>query len=719
MQPDCVLIEGPPDANAALSIAGDEAMNPPVALLVHAVSDPARAVFYPFARFSPEWVALRWALAHRVAVRFIDLPIALQLGDEGDEEPPRGRRPAEPLAELARVAGYEDVDLFWERLVETAAPAEEPLAIFQLIEQAMRAARAGHQAIGLREARREAHMRQEIRAAERALFQRIAVVVGAWHAPALALEDHTVKADRALLKGLSKTRTEVAWIPWTSSRLATASGYGAGVEAPGWYAHLFAEAGERGASYQSVATAWAAKAARLLRAQGMAMGPALAVEVVRTADALATLRELAAAGLAELREAILAVICAGEARWLELIQNTLEVGDELGEVPAGAPATPLRRDVTATMRRLRLKPVAEEVHREWDLRKPLDRDRVVFLHRLRALGVTYGERLAASGDAGAGTFKEVWVLRWDPELEVELALAARWGNDVASAARGKLLARVLEVGLGELADDLELALDARLDVVVEGILAAMGGRVAATSEVPQLGRALPGLARVMRYSDVRGTERALVEPVFDALLSRFVVRLPAAVRVVDEEGAALYAELVDAVSRALALVGGDRRLRAWHQALSKIIQQPAGSIHQPLVSGRAARALVDTGELGAAELTTIAALALGHAVAPEAAARWIEGLVRGSAILLEHQVALLESLDRWLDALTDEGFARALPVLRRSFSAFSKTERRRLGARIANAAEETEDRTGALALERVERLRPVLEQIYRARGAEP
>src|SRR5579859_2916262 len=60
-RPDIVLIEGPPDANDLLHYAGNEAMQPPVALLVYRPDTPLRAVFYPFARFSPEWQAIRHA----------------------------------------------------------------------------------------------------------------------------------------------------------------------------------------------------------------------------------------------------------------------------------------------------------------------------------------------------------------------------------------------------------------------------------------------------------------------------------------------------------------------------------------------------------------------------------------------------------------------------------------------------------------------------------
>ena len=56
--PDCVLIEGPADADKLIGWAADPAMNPPVALLAWQTDRPANAAFWPMAVFSPEWQAL-------------------------------------------------------------------------------------------------------------------------------------------------------------------------------------------------------------------------------------------------------------------------------------------------------------------------------------------------------------------------------------------------------------------------------------------------------------------------------------------------------------------------------------------------------------------------------------------------------------------------------------------------------------------------------------
>src|SRR5437867_581907 len=97
LEPDLLLVEGPPDAAEVLPLVADASMQPPVALLLYVPETPHRAVYYPFSPFSPEWVALQYAFAHHLPVRFMDLPQSHQMalfpddsagaeGDEGDAE---------------------------------------------------------------------------------------------------------------------------------------------------------------------------------------------------------------------------------------------------------------------------------------------------------------------------------------------------------------------------------------------------------------------------------------------------------------------------------------------------------------------------------------------------------------------------------------------------------------------------------------------------------
>src|SRR5690606_37840717 len=130
----------------------------------------------------------------------------------------------------------------WNQMVEERGDTDS-LNLFAAIQEAMVAVRAEvprklDEDAKQRENLREAHMRKCIRQAEKDGFQTIAVICGAWHVPALA-QMPAAKADNELLKGLPKVKVTATWVPWTYGRLASASGYGAGVLSPGWYEYLW------------------------------------------------------------------------------------------------------------------------------------------------------------------------------------------------------------------------------------------------------------------------------------------------------------------------------------------------------------------------------------------------------------------------------------------------------------------------------------------------
>ena len=125
LDPECVLIEGPPDADDLIRFVAAEGMKPPVALLLHALDDANAAVFMPFAEFSPEWQAIDWALAHGRPVHFCDWPAAVSLAlakekREAAAEPARAafaERDPDPLDQMAEAAGYGDGEAFWNALI--------------------------------------------------------------------------------------------------------------------------------------------------------------------------------------------------------------------------------------------------------------------------------------------------------------------------------------------------------------------------------------------------------------------------------------------------------------------------------------------------------------------------------------------------------------------------------------------------------------------------
>ncbi|GGJ93252.1 hypothetical protein GCM10011583_25880 [Streptomyces camponoticapitis] len=700
--PLAVLIEGPPEGDALVSLAGDPQMRPPVALLAHAVDDPGRAAFWPLADFSPEWVAIRWALAHDVPVRFIDLPathsLAFTEGDgEGDGRPdgetdpddggagtdldPEARVQAlriDPLAVLAEAAGYDDAERWWEDVVEHRAAADDPFAPFAAVGEAMGALReeygdGGHR----RDLVREAYMRLQLRSARKEFGDdRVAVVCGAWHVPALGART-TATADRALLKGLPKVKSEMTWVPWTHHRLARHSGYGAGIDSPGWYGHLF------GAPDRPVER-WMTKVAGLLREEDQPISSAHVIEAVRLAETLATMRGRPLAGLTETTDAIRAVMCDGSDVPLGLIRDRLIVGDVLGEVPDSAPAVPLQRDLTRLQRSLRLKPEALERELELDLRKETDAGRGRMLHRLRLLGIGWGE--ASAGRGSTGTFRETWRLRWEPELYVRVAEAGVWGTTVHSAATAKAESRAVSAtALSDVTALAEQCLLAELTDALPVVMSALADRAALDADVGHLAQALPALARSLRYGDVRSTDTAALGEVASGLAERICVGLPPACAALDADGAAEMRGHLDGVHAAIGLLpdapdrpAGDLAGR-WGAVLRKLA---ARDTVPGVIRGRSARLLLDDGRLPEDEAARLMGLALSPGAPPADAAAWIEGFVGGASgggMLLVHDERLLALVDTWLTGVPAGSFTDVLPLLRRTFSAYEPGVRRTLG----------------------------------------
>ncbi|MFP5317994.1 MAG: DUF5682 family protein [Acidimicrobiia bacterium] len=678
LRPDLVLVEGPPELDSVVELAGSAALRPPVAALVYAVDTPRRAGFYPMAAFSPEWIALRWAARRRRPVRFLDLPASAALATPragpapGEDDQPRVRD--DPLGALAAAAGYDDTERWWEDAIEHRYHGLDVFAAVLEAMAALREADAAEEADEFNE-RREAAMRRVLRAALKEGHDRIAVVCGAWHAPALVPESFpTQAADVARLKGLPTVKVAATWVPWTSSRLARASGYGAGVTAPGWYSHLFA-------SPDDVVLRWLVKVATLLRQERLDVSSAAVIEAVRLSEALATLRGRPLAGLDELMESTQAVLCGGSPVPVQLVARRLLVGDDLGSVPPQTPMVPLARDLAAAQKRLRLKPSAVAQTLELDLRTDSHLERSKLFHRLLLLDVPWAHPTVTG--ATRGTFKEAWELEWHPELEVALIEASGAGTTLESAATEVVRRRAAEGDIGELSRLVESVLLADLPEALAAVLSVLAERAALQHDTSVLMAAVEPLARVGRYGSVRRFDTALVHQVLDGVVTRVTVGLPAACAALDDEAAAAMRARIDSVQRGIALLDDAGLRHRWLDALAAVAAREA--VHGAL-GGRAVRLLLDAGRLPIDEVSRRLSLVLSVAGDANRGAAWLEGFLSGDAVLLLHEPELLGVIDGWVTSVRGETFDDLLPLLRRTFSQFPAAERRTIAERVRRLA---------------------------------
>ena len=667
LQPSIVLVESPAETTAAFRWIGELGLEPPVALLGHVVDDPRRAVFAPLASFSPEWQAVRWANERGVPVEAIDLPLANTLAAGHHDEPLiHGDAPVDPLGALAAAAGEPDAERWWDDVIEHRG---DGLTAFEAVGEAMTAVRSGTvPSIG--EERREAHMRKRIRAALKDGHDIVAVVCGAWHVPALdvtAAGATTATADNATLRGMPKVKVAVSWVPWTHERLATASGYGAGVRSPGWYDHVFRHPGADGVARFFV------DAARVLRSADMSASPDHLIAATRMADTLATMRCRPRPGLDEVLDAADTVMGG-----LPMVRRQLVVGTAIGSVPDDAPQVPLARDLAKRQRAARLKPDADDRMIELDLRTPNGLRRSHLLHQLNAIGVPWGS--LEQGRGSSGTFRETWNLAWRPEWSIRVIEYAGHGTTVEQAATNRLVDRSNTAGaLIEIARALDLALLASLPDAVDPIVHQLATRAANDPDVGQLMAALGPLAQAQRYGDVRSTDAIAVGSVFDGLVVRVLAGVVPACSSLDDDAATLMVERLSSVQQALALVDHRARRRAFPEVLERLSDGAGhGRVH-----GRATRILHDSGHWHSRQVELRLGRALSPGTPPAVGAAFVEGFLAGSGTVLIHDADLRSVVDRWLSSLTPQAFDETVPLLRRTFGSFESAERRQLGRLMA------------------------------------
>lgn len=746
MAPDLVLVEGPPEADklVAYARADGSGLVPPVALLIYAQDNPRQACYYPFASFSPEWQALLYADSKQIPCRFMDLPqthwiglskeklekqktrLEQQENDDKeseekeeqvkqDEDDPVGRRkkrqeelkieiedPAsfdqgkaldqfqkirrDPIGVLAELAGFSDGERWWEQMVEQRSDTSE---VFEAISEAMGALREeldkededsekidelDFDLDNDIEPLREAYMRQVIRQSLKEGFKNIAVICGAWHSPALDVSNKAqAREDAAKLKGLPKAKVEATWIPWTNGRLSFDSGYGAGVTAPGWYEHIFVSEGDPSLGFL-------VKAANTLRAEDLDASPAQVIDALRLVETLSALRDLSHPGLEELQEALVTCILGGNTLPLSLIDKKLMVGEKIGSVPEGLPGTPLMTDLTALQKRLRIKPEAGQVVLELDLRKPFDLERSQLLARLNLLGVHWGEKQKKKNTGS--TFQEIWKLNWKPDLSLALVEASIWGRTVESAAAAKASDEAHKSKtFSNLVSLLILILDADLKESTAQVMSTVSEQATLTGDLGELMTALPMLVQVARYGSVRGKDIETIGSVVNGVAAKIAVNLLAACQSLDEAAARVMTHNITNTAGALELLEDKALLKQYREVLKKIA---VSTTIQGLVSGRSAKLLYESQTMSKEESANLLVFALSGRTEPNYAGLWLEGFLTNNAQVLVHDGQFFDLVDFWLTDLEDQAFQELLPLLRKTFGAFSYSERRQISDRVVS-----------------------------------
>jgi hypothetical protein len=745
VQPELVLVEGPRDATRLIPYLFDADTVPPVAILGYRSEGSAHSVLYPFATYSPEYVALRWAIDHAVPAELIDITTGEALAaerdepdDETDDEsdgdglaagaagepdlPPSedaARGPSE--AAVAAAHGFRSFEELWEAWFEAPDHAPDGFVSALLAWGEVVRGRDRDDYHRARDARMVRHIREAIAAG--VAPGKIAVVVGAAHAAAFVAGDVDPALERRFAASVP---TEITIIPYSFTRLAAQVGYGAGNRAPRYYQ----KAHDAGCDYTRATLEVLIEFTEHLRVRGFAASLADTIEAYRLAVTLAAIRDKHAPGLDEIREATIATLCRGEASHVDAFLWPQVVGKTVGRVGARIGKNSLQTEFwrEALARGL---PRSDEPE-DFTLRlgDPVQAETSVFLHRLRVADIPYAsyggsqavaQRGGAPVDEAGGAqalarVREHWTAQWTPSTDVALVERIIYGDTLLQVTE-----RRLAEALGA-ATRAAAAADVVMEAVVCGAPEAMPEALAATErlaatddDVVSLAGATRALSGLVSYGTSRaaiaGAEGVIAE-LADKTFTRAVLRIEGASR--GDDDAVAPARIAIRILHEIAVSQARFDTSLWFQTAGELVGSER--IHGAC-AGMLAGLLYLADRLDDAAVAAIAALRLSNTADPGAAAAFLEGFLSVNALVLVKNRAIVAALDGFVQSVADGRFRDVLPVLRRAFAGLGATERRYLLDNllaVRKIGEHAQDAARVLASKDVDKLKAMSEDITRA-----
>jgi hypothetical protein len=686
IKPLAVLVEGPSDVSHLIESITSPFSEPPLAVMVYTDSPPVRTLLLPYAAYSPEYAALRWAVQRGVHCRFIDLParVLLAIHERNDFKDPSNRD--EPTAGLyANIAarnGFGNYDDYWESVFEHNM---NPVSYRQSVIEFGRGLRS-LASVSSENQMREAHMRLEIENVRKSGVpdDKIVVICGAYHAPALDEPTHMTAAEARSLPTVS---VRMAMMPYSNLRLSSRAGYGAGNRSPQYFAMLRQLMQDNLLS--EMPSLFFTQLARYMRDKGALRSPSDVIEATRLSFALASLRKSSLPVLSELRSAAATCFGGGELSAVSTALNALEVGTAMGSVEPGTDGTALQYDFDRELRLLNLENCKTTVAADivLDLRK--DRDvtgtacrrpdlqRSFFLHRLTVLGISFAVQKPIHQQKA--DWKECFTLRWTVESEMELIESSLAGETVEAAAANVLRGMITSSdNISALTRILKLSELCNLPEVTEHVLEAIQPLLVSADELTDLANGCDALAGTVRYGCLRKTDTSNYIPLISRLFYRAVLSVPRAARC-DNEAAVHVRRALSILHETCRGFTQDVDRELWARLLFDTARRDDVNPH---ISGYAAALLLENKKLDDSTFEQWLSFRLSPGMPADKGCAWFDGLIEFNRYALLSMPSVWRSLDSYISGLDDEQFKRALVFLRRAFSAFSPSEKRLICGRL-------------------------------------
>lgn len=482
-EPDCILIEGPENAQEMIPTLAHEDTKAPVALyyfykdkkgLLSEEKEDYRC-YYPFLDCSPELVALRESRARGITARFIDLPYGeillgtkerkgiRQEGIKGEEKQTYNddyllsrSRYIKLLCEKTGLRSFEEL---WEKYFEIEGLF---LSTEDFVARMLTYCNLSREHTPREELKedgcllRERYMAGRIEEASLS-FRRLLVVTGGFHTAGLkellqCREEKLVFTGKAVkLHSFGEGEQGVYPLAYSMEATDALNGYASGMQSPGFYQQVWEQLSEKGAKervYEEAVLNQLVRTGRQARRKKESISSYDVICALSMARGLAALRGKRQPGLYELFDGALSAFVKGEnnpSSDLPLrILRELNTGSQMGALCKEATRPPLLSDFEQQCQRFGLKIQSsarqEAILELFSKKKHLDMSR--FFYRMEFLNTGFAQRKKGSdlvNRRDKSRIREVWEYRFSAQVLSTLADVSMAGGTVEEAARSLLI----------------------------------------------------------------------------------------------------------------------------------------------------------------------------------------------------------------------------------------------------------------------------------------
>lgn len=468
-RPDCILVEGPENANPLLPVLADPESRPPLALYyafrdkegVLSEEKESYKCYYPFLACSPEYIALREAAERGIPCRFIDLPYGeiLLATEEGRGLRSRAERHAYNddsfisrsrfVSLLCEKTGLRSFEEFWEKYFEIrglSLSTEDFVAQLHTYCLSVRRETPTEQLVREGCLAREAHMARRI-AEARETYGRVLVVTGGFHTWGL-LHPEPWEFSRSL----PQKDQSVYPIRYSMEAADALRGYESGMPCPGYYDAVWRviQSKEPELPYEKANLDVLVSVGRAMRREGFSLAASDEICAVEMARGLAQLRGKEQPGLYELQDAVLSCFVKGEATRDAMPLRALRrflTGDQLGKLCRQELVPPLVQDFDALCRKFRIRLEGAASHQVvWNLfSSPRHREASRFFHQTVFLDCGFAQRVKGPDllhGKDRNLIRETWEYKWSGQVAAALVDHSVSGSTMEEACRTELRQRM-------------------------------------------------------------------------------------------------------------------------------------------------------------------------------------------------------------------------------------------------------------------------------------